>query len=125
MAIETRSLRVARDVVLAVCMSVPVIFIASLFFVGQAGALPLCEGTSGVHCREDVEAAINVVIASLRDGAPTVEDGKSGISDYANALGDFRDARVIITNMDLSATDRCKTAGNQDELALHKAALGV
>ena len=125
MAIEKWSLRVARDVVLAVCMSVPVIFIASLFFVGQAGALPLCEGTSGVRCREDVEAAINVVIESLRDGAPTVEDGKSGISDYANALGDFRDARVIITNMDLSVTDRCKTASDEDELALHKAALGV
>jgi hypothetical protein len=48
MAIETRSLRVARDVVLAVCMSVPVIFIASLFFVGEARALPLCEGMTRV-----------------------------------------------------------------------------
>lgn len=131
MAKTRRSLSFVLCTVPAVCLFVIAILAANLLFARQVRALPLCEETSGVRCREDVEAAINIVIESLRDGAPDVADSKSGISDFLNALQDFGDARAFIANienengMELTVTDRCQASSDEDKRALRKTALGV
>ena len=131
MAKTERSICFILGIIPAVCILVIALLAANLLFARQARALPLCEETSGVRCREDVEAAINIVIESLRDGAPDVNDSKSGISDFVNALQDFGDARAFIANianengMELTVTDRCKASSDEDKRALRKTALGV
>src|SRR5687768_11716779 len=134
MAKMGRSLSFVLCTIPAVFICVIAFLAANLLFVRQARALPLCEGIPGVQCREDVEAAINIVIESLQDGAPNVDDSKSGISDFVSALQDFRDARAIVANIEnengengeeLTVTDRCNVSSDKDKRALRKTARGV
>lgn len=101
--------------------------IAAPALVSPAQALQLCEGVSDEVCREDVEASVEALIASLVANITVEKDRRSPVIELQQALRQFDIARLEIDDADQSLTDEqiCSRAGKQDDRGLKKVSRGV